>query len=126
MLVPLPRCLVCAMEEAILSVSSGGTGSSGLCVAVYPWHWLGACYCVLGWHPAGTGPALHPPCVRSRLHPIPDGTAQLSLLWHGHSGSLGWFSQTLLGVAAFPGTLLLIVGCAALSLAGRGAALQPG
>lgn len=40
--------------------------------------------------------------------------AQPSLLWHGHR-SVGWFSQTLLGVAALPGTLLL----AALSLAGR-------
>lgn len=44
--------------------------------------------------------------------------AQPSLLWHCHSKSLGWFSQTLLGVATLPGTLLL-VDSAALSLAGR-------
>lgn len=44
--------------------------------------------------------------------------AQPSLRWHGLSRSLGWFSQTLLGVATLPGTLLL-VGSAASSLAGR-------
>lgn len=86
MLLPLPKCLVCAMEEAFLSMSSGGSGSTGLCVAVSPWHWLGACYCVLGWHPAGTGPAFCPPCVQSRHHPCSvwaqpgdDGTAHLAV-----------------------------------------------
>lgn len=110
-------------EEASLPVSSGGGGSSGLCVAVSPWHWLGACYCVLGWHPAGTGPAFCPPHVRSRHHPsLCEPSlglmAQPSLRWHGLSRSLGWFSQTLLGVATLPG-ILLLVGSAASSLAGR-------
>lgn len=34
------------------------SGSGGLCVSVFSWHWLGASYCVPSSHPGRTGPLL--------------------------------------------------------------------